>query len=131
MRTDIHSPKNFDPADYEYEGSFYNGFCGEDHERDYARSCRDRLASEGIDGNFAKKGQCDHCGARFMYVTMWRHKDGALIAVGETCAQERFSCDDRMAYDLKREKEQAREDRKRLAAFRAARDFFPGSMIMC
>lgn len=103
-RTDEHSPSNFDPAEYEYVGTF-------DGWRDYRISegqlaietaLRTALDHHGFEGgNWHRNGTCDHCGARMRYVVVYRHISGVHIATGETCADERFELPDRASFDRK------------------------------
>lgn len=115
-RTDIHSPSNFDPAEYEYVGAFDaypeagQWLTAED------RQARDMLETDGFrGGNWETKGTCDHCGARIRYICVFRHLSGVHIATGETCAYERFSCPSRLAYDIKRLRDAAKAERERIA----------------
>lgn len=127
-RTDIHSPSNFDPADYEYVGWFYMGpdeIGMFDPETTAALEALDVRGWQ--DGNFARKSQCDHCGARFLWVTVWEHTPtGVCIAVGETCAAERFSCPDRMTYEIKRARQALAAKRQRERMKAQAREFISG-----
>jgi hypothetical protein len=133
VRTDIHSPKNFNPGDYEYVGAFNScpepmSHMGEPAEYEVygekvtANNPRHanylvltrKLSRSKFKGNWDAKGQCDHCGARFIYVVVYKHKPtGDHIAVGEDCSHERFSFDSRVAYDIKREKREAALARER------------------
>lgn len=147
-RTDIHSPTNFEPADYTYVGSFDNwpepgAFLShapaQDFETDFGKvegaftwehaqylGGRRLLTAEGAHVHFdPERGeeQCDHCGARIRYVTLYRHKSGVVIAVGDTCAQERFGQTDRRAYDIKRLKQLAADARERAKTMGAAVTF--------
>lgn len=146
-RTDIHSPKNFDPAAYSYVGSFDNypppGTFVSDRRDDYDTqfghvegalnfahaeySAARRLMSEhGAKIHFDSDegySQCDHCGARIRYVSIFKHTTGELIAVGDTCAAERFGCDSRREYDIKRLREAAASQRESAKAFGKASEF--------
>src|SRR6185503_6357032 len=147
MRTDIHSPKNFDPANYNYVGSFDNfpapgSFVSAKEQTSYDtafgtvlaftydhadyKAAHDLLEREGAKIHFdSNKGtsQCDHCGAHIRYVSIYRHIDGEVVAVGDTCAADRFGCADRRAFDIKRLKEHAASARESQRAFGAASTF--------
>lgn len=143
-RTDIHSPKNFDPAAYSYVGSFDNfpevgAFMNNvvsdfdtpfgpikalTFEHSMYVAGHHLIETEGakihfVDGN----SQCDHCGTRIRYVSIYRHSSGEVIAVGDTCAEERFGCADRRQYDIKRLREAAASTRESQKAFGAASTF--------
>lgn len=96
---DMHSPGAFDPAAYAYVGCFYLGGL-EGHA--WGLETLQLLSTSSYKGNFASKRSCDHCGARFAYGLAFRHANGDLIAVGETCADNAFGCESRREYDLKR-----------------------------
>lgn len=129
VRTDCHSPANFDPALYEYVGAF-------DSWRDYpaAAAVADEenrliglLSSEGFaGGNWETKNQCDHCGARIRYVAVFVHQNGEHIATGETCAVEAFGHIDRLSYEIDRLRKAAAAAREALAAREAAAAFLAG-----
>lgn len=92
-RTDVHRPVAFDPEGYEYVFAFDNaapgGLIGVDMEwwgglmRDLQRAPL---------GEARGTHQCHHCGARIRYVALMRYlATGEIIAVGETCLDNRFS----------------------------------------
>lgn len=140
-RTDIHSPTNFEPADYTYVGSFDNwpspgAFYAQANPVDFKTEFgtinaltwshatylggRAAIREKGAKIRFNPDlgtSQCDHCGAHIRYVTVYRHTNGELIAVGNVCADERFGCSDRREYDIKRLREAAANERERVAAF--------------
>ncbi|MDE2095705.1 MAG: hypothetical protein KGL39_00480 [Patescibacteria group bacterium] len=146
MRSDIHSPTYFDPASYTYVGSFdnwpepgtfvsptranYDTVFGcvnalNPAHADYLAG-RDLLRREGAKIHFDPDGEtcnCDHCGARIRYVTIYRHKNGECIAVGNDCAANRFGCDSRREYDIKRLKERAVNEREKARVFGKASEF--------
>lgn len=146
-RTDIHSPKNFDPAAYAYVGSFDNfpapqTFLSnqhDDYDTQFGRvesalnfahaeySAARRLMSEhGAKIHFNSDegySQCDHCGARIRYVSIFKHTTGELIAVGDTCAAERFGCNSRREYDIKRLREAAAGECESVKTFGKASEF--------
>jgi hypothetical protein len=148
MRTDTHSPSHFDPAAYEYVGSFDNwpepgafrSNCQRDLETAFGlvlealnwehaeyvggrQLLRERGAKIHFDPD-GDKNNCDHCGARCRYIVVFRHTpSGQVIAVGEQCANERFGCDSRRTYDIKRLRERVANKRERERAFGAAVGF--------
>lgn len=131
-RTDIHSPSNFDPAEYEYVGAFdqYRDYRISEHAIVQENRLKGLLSDHGfVGGNFESKGQCDHCGARMRYVMVYVHVSGVHIATGETCADGRFELSDRAAFDRKALIGLAAAARvaAKLAADKAATlDTFPG-----
>jgi len=118
-RTDVHSPANIRPEDYEYEREILTripsdilgevGLMG----ADFVRALREDIdrgkawADEhGIEGNFKRGRTCDHCGTPFVYGSAFRHHPtGKVVVVGWVCAQETLECPDRLALDQKRARE--------------------------
>jgi len=118
-RTDVHSPANIRPEDYEYERDILTripsdilgevGLMG----ADFIRALREDIdrgkawADEhGIEGNFKRGRTCDHCGTPFVYGSAFRHHPtGKVIVVGWVCAQETLECSDRVHLDQKRARE--------------------------
>lgn len=50
---------------------------------------RELVAERGVDGRFAKRGTCDHCGASFKFGYLFEHVTSKqVIVVGRTCGQE-------------------------------------------
>lgn len=149
MRTDIHSPTNFDPAAYTYVGSFDQypmpgAFLNRaanpwsDYTTDFGvvsamtwehaeyLGGRNLLRDHGAHVHYDPDNgscDCDHCGARIRYVCIYRHKDGQVIAVGNDCSQNRFGCSSRREYDVKTLKQRAADQRERQAAFGKAQAF--------
>lgn len=94
MRHDIHSPKNIQPVDYAFVGTFYQGASIEMHEA-YEGDHRELADLLGDDwhertypeGNFHQLRSCDHCGSRFAHGVIYQHQStGEYIAVGHICA---------------------------------------------
>lgn len=117
-RQDAHSPTNFDPTEYEYVASFYQGASDEAHDTINDEETDAALAEwekhGWKDGNYGTKGSCDHCGARFSYGMLMRHvPTRTMIAVGSICASERFSLPSRAAFDTKALKDAAKAARER------------------
>ena len=118
-RTDAHCETNFDPAAYAFVATFYCGpnldiaeaFNGRD-----AIAAREQYKEHGFNGNFARNGTCDHCGAWFDWGAFLKHiPSGELIAVGHICAETRFSLQSRDIFELQRAK-RLRERAKTAAA---------------
>ena len=142
-RNDVHSPANFDPAAYTYIGTFdqwpepgaFLSQTWSDYDTDFGTvralnfthaeytAGRDLLEREGANIHYGATNGCDHCGARIRYVSIFRHTNGQVVAVGSTCAEERFGCDSRREYDVKRLKERAASERERAKAFGKANEF--------
>jgi hypothetical protein len=147
MRTDMHSPAAFMPEDYEYIGAFDQypepgAFCNPgppiefttnfgtvlaftyDH-AEYTAG-RNLLAASGAKIHYDPENgscDCDHCGARIRYVAIFKHRSGEHIAVGSTCAAERFGCSTRMEYEIKMLKVRAANTRERTKAMGKAAEF--------
>lgn len=106
MRTDIHSPKNFDPTRYTFVGHIYLGsepailMALRDDSR--TRDAWVALNTSTYKGNWEDKRTCDHCGTSFMYGAVFRHENGEAIVVGHQCANNAFGYDSRRDYDLRR-----------------------------
>lgn len=135
---DIHSPANVAPEDYDYFGFWdWNATIVSDEmammvalagpeaaaafrasrEAEIERriELRAEIRSAGYQGNFEAKGTCDHCGANFIYGSIFRHvPTGQLVVVGWICADETFDVPDRAALDQKRARERAAHGRERL-----------------
>ena len=110
-RTDPHCPSKFDPANYAYKGIITIGPWGAKIDQNINKfDIRAALASNGwTGGNFAKKGTCDHCGARFGYGSVFTYAEtGELITVGWQCAGERFSCLTKADMDQKKARKAAK-----------------------
>jgi len=94
-RTDVHSPANLITEDYEYFWCFDNNpeppapgpFVNISNEflQEIVTGIQKSPVSE------RSYHQCHHCGARIRYVALLKHlPTGAIIAVGETCLDNRF-----------------------------------------
>jgi hypothetical protein len=96
-RTDVHSPTNMDPAQYEYMFAFdcEDGFAfANDREgREQADAAADNPAGKGL-------WRCAHCGAHIRYHAVLRYlPTGEYIFVGETCVDNRFSLQSKAEFD--------------------------------
>lgn len=115
-RTDIHRPSMVDPGAYDYCGAFYQGPSHWMTEAYTDERPDDLLAdllgvpsgsvsvmSYIVNGNWRRKGTCDHCGAHFHHGVFFRHRHtGEVIAVGHQCADETMSLPSRAALLRKR-----------------------------
>lgn len=133
-RTDIHAPSNFNPAEYEFRTWFYKGepnsYAVQEGEsiairlNERAIEARRLLNESSFNGNFRNRGNCDHCGAHFLWVTVWRHTPtNEHIAVGEICAAERFSLPDRVAFDMKYARDELAQARRRARLVEQCQEF--------
>jgi hypothetical protein len=127
MRTDVHAPKNFDPADYEWVGLFYQG--GDIAMLLYSRSpwmqkIRETLRSNPFHGNHYEKGTCDHCGAWFDYGEVYKHTPtGQYVCVGHICAAKAFGCSDKQTFQYRQLKKQIAGIRQSMAQKKRADTF--------
>lgn len=92
MRNDIHSPKNFKPADYEVVEHF--GVMSIDEGGEYIR---ESYGYEAVEHAYLKAGQnadnphpepeqCDVCGTRFVHGAVLEHvASGKFITIGGQC----------------------------------------------
>jgi hypothetical protein len=112
-RIDIHSPANFDPAQYSYVGAIYRGNATSDitceivdaylSDNELSQEELAELAkNSSFNGNYKQKDTCDHCGAHFNYGALYRHTNGDVIVVGWECSAKRFGCNSRLDYDMNR-----------------------------
>jgi hypothetical protein len=112
-RIDIHSPANFDPAQYSYLGAIYKGNASSDiaiemidaylSDNELSQEELAELAkNSSFNGNYKQKNTCDHCGAHFNYGALYRHTNGDVIVVGWECSAKRFGCNSRLDYDMNR-----------------------------
>lgn len=140
MRTDVHAPKNFDPADYEII-DFVDSKRPEPPLPQYATAKGVELWEKAVRAweariqehfpNFRTGGddhksirQCNHCGAHIRWVAVALHKPtGKHLAFGEICA-DRVEIPTRDAFRAKFIKDRAAleaarlENELRRAAFR-------------
>lgn len=124
---DIHSPANVRPDDYEFEGVLYQG-TSEDLaeayqiENDIFDANYTAQGGDRYEGNYALKGSCDHCGARFAYGAYFRHAPtGHIIVTGHICADETFSLPDRVAVDKRNKARKAEAIKRRREAMDSLR----------
>lgn len=103
----VHSPKNLITENYEYIHSFDNQTPWVLLGGDWAMEISRKLAANPSDRG---SHRCHHCGVNIRYVAILRHTPtGDLIAVGETCLENRF---DRATADFQRMRKQAQLDRE-------------------
>lgn len=127
VRNDIHSPTNIHPEDYNFERVVYLRASADDRiwmavagveafkafeaERKAALDLVEREGWKG--GNFTTKRTCDHCGARFNYGVVYRHKPtNELIVVGYICADKTMDVEDRVTLEYDRLKSRVDHMRK-------------------
>jgi hypothetical protein len=103
-RTDIHSPTNMDPADYEYVFAYDSQ--GPGCLTGIMSTAEGQAWWSAIQANKANvhyHGQCDHCGAWLRYIAILKHTPtGQYIEVGETCLDNRFSLVSKAQFDTLR-----------------------------
>lgn len=139
-RTDLAAPSVIDPAAFTFVAGCYFGNPGEEFdavlgdwmaEMDVSgeynweskrAGVRERYPMLNPEGNFARKGTCDHCGARFDWGGVYQHTSGGHIVVGNICAEGTLSAPSRHDLDVRRLKSRiaaAKETAKMAAKARA------------
>jgi hypothetical protein len=132
-RTDAAAPSVIDPAAFTFvAGVYFGSNPGEDfdallgewmqekclHDDDKAGwySKKPKVLEDfpplNPAGNFARKGTCDHCGARFDWGAVYVHTSGKHIVVGNTCADGTLSVPDRATLNTQRMKSRLEAQRK-------------------
>jgi hypothetical protein len=118
-RYDIHSPINFMPENYTFVGAYHNSYTF--HWANLAfNTRRDQLKgflASNDRPNGPGDGQCDHCGAAIAFVGVFQHKDGEYIAVGSTCADNRFPMSNCQFQELRKAHRLSRDRDLRAAEF--------------
>ena len=115
MRDDIHSPKNFNPADYELIEYFGVMSLGDDGSGEYEKEA---YGYEAVDHVYLKDGQnadnphpdaeqCDVCGTNFVHGAVMVHEPtGKAITIGGIClstiAEVRHLTDGQRLYAAKK-----------------------------
>lgn len=122
-RTDLAAPTVIDPAAFTFvAGVYFGSKPGED----FDAMLGDWMGEKNIDGkagwysqkprvlkefppldaagNFARKGTCDHCGARFDWGAVYQHTSGLHIIVGNVCADNTMTVPSRHDLDVRRMK---------------------------
>jgi hypothetical protein len=92
-RMDIHSPVNFTPESYKFVGCFHNSYVfgrTAPTAQDRARQDCLTLLANNPRPHGPGVSNCDHCGAAIAFVGVFQHNNGEYIAVGSTCAENRF-----------------------------------------
>lgn len=124
-RANPHGEAHLDPANYTFVGWFDNhpdfGFSSREffkEELARLRKQREELIARSTSA-FGKVGQCAHCGNGIRYhVLIEDTRDGALLAIGEDCASNRFELSTREWAARKAEldamRERARAGEKRI-----------------
>lgn len=140
-RTDLAAPSVIDPAAFVFAAGVYFGsnpsedfdallgeWMGEKDPDGKAGwySKRPQVLADfpplNAEGNFVRKGTCDHCGARFDWGSVYRHTSGAHIVVGNVCADKTMEVPSRLELDVRRMKARiaaAREAARNAAKARA------------
>jgi hypothetical protein len=122
-RTDLAAPSVIDPAAFSIVAGVY---FGSNANEDFDAMLGDWASEQGLNedgkagwysekpavleqfppldanGNFVRKGTCDHCGARFDWGSVYRHTSGLHIVVGNVCAEKTLSVPSRFELDVKR-----------------------------
>jgi len=130
-RTDAAAPSIIDPAAFTFvAGVYFGSNQGEDFDEILGEWMAEKDADDKAgwyskkpkvladfppmneQGNFARKGTCDHCGARFDWGAVYVHTSGKHIVVGNTCADMTLSVPDRAALDTNRMKAKLEAQRK-------------------
>lgn len=119
-RTDLHRPSELNREDYELAGYFYQG-ASEALARSYgqvqaelSRKLRELGNPPEFQGNFASRGSCDHCGARFAHGAVFFHRPtGETITVGWVCADDNIGLPDDAARMRRLLEKEARWDAQR------------------
>lgn len=118
-RTDVHSPANFKPENYEFVDAFDNSpepGSALQGEADFVNDLINKVAAGG--GRYANCSQCDHCGARIRYVGVFRHTPtGNHIAVGQVCTANRFPLSNIKFDQLRKQAQLDREAQRLLTAW--------------
>jgi hypothetical protein len=140
-RTDLAAPTVIDPAAFTFvAGVYFGSQPGEDfdamlgdwlvekdqHDPDQKAGWYSKKPAVlrdfpplNVQGNFARKGTCDHCGARFDWGAVYLHTSGGHIVVGNVCADNTMDVPSRHDLDVRRIK--ARIASQREAARNAAK----------
>lgn len=119
-RSDVHSPANFNPENYEYVGAYDNSPDPEFH-RSVGPNYLKTLLAQSETARYGDGFQCDHCGAHIRYVGVFKHiPTGDHIAVGQVCTDNRFPLS---KVDFDRLRKQAQLDREQ-CRLRVAWDLF-------
>lgn len=112
-RNDAHSPANLVTEDYDFvlagDNNPPEGCPGWVMQYgDFGLETSRRLARTGVAGRGTS--QCHHCGAHLRYFAIMEHRPtGDLIAIGETCLDNRF---DRATSEFHKLRKQAQLDRE-------------------
>lgn len=133
-RTDLAAPTVIDPAAFTFvAGVYFGSNAGEDfdallgewmvekdqHDPDqkagwYSKKPRvlEDFPPLNDQGNFVRKGTCDHCGARFDWGAVYQHTSGKHIVVGNVCADKTMDVPNRVELDTRRMKSLLEAQRK-------------------
>lgn len=121
----VHSIKNFDPADHELIGWYYLG-----SSEWMADAINVGLSDEvwsklsDITGGFSSSVKCQHCGQPHLYGATFRYKpDGSLVFIGNVCAGKLCGLETKAQLIRQRLKRKAELAREKAEAERDARNF--------
>ena len=139
-RTDLAAPTVIDPAAFTFvAGVYFGAQPSEDFdellsywmaEKDpngnagwYSKRAkvREQFRMLNPEGNFMRKGTCDHCGAAFDWGSVYVHTSGGHIVVGNICADKTMSVPSRLELDVSRMKSRIAAHRKAARMAAAAR----------
>jgi hypothetical protein len=113
MRNDIHKPSLLDPAEYVYVAAFYQGdshWLARAYQAEMEEYEQALEEFQVFDGNHARKGTCDHCGAAFNHGVLFYHVvTTELVHIGHICAANTVGLPDKAAAARKRAERQAEE----------------------
>ena len=137
-RTDLAAPSVIDPAAFKFvAGVYFGGQPGENFDAILGEWMAERGSGNWYDkrskvcevfpalmadGNFVRKGTCDHCGAHFDWGAVFQHTSGGHIVVGNICVENTLEVPDRIQLDKKRMQSKiatARETARNAAKARA------------
>lgn len=116
-----HRESIVNPGEYTHVAEFYQGPSEEMQE---AFASENAYLDQLVGGDWSKiefhrNGGCAHCGSHFNYGSVFSHEVHGFVALGHTCAGERFSVDSNIA--LRSKLARKRGDAKRKNAKAAAK----------
>lgn len=140
-RTDLAAPSVIDPATFHFVAGVY---FGSNPDEDFDELLGLWMAEKDVDGkagwyskrpavlaefpplnpdgNFVRKGTCDHCGARFDWGSVYAHTSGLHIVVGNVCADKTMTVPSRLELDVSRMKARIAAARKAARLATTARE---------
>lgn len=144
-RTDLAAPTVIDPAAFTFVAGVYFGNPGEDMDAMLGEWMAEKVegSAHGVfleyvwhnrrtevrkeyqlapEGNFMRKGTCDHCGAHFDWGSVYQHTSGQHIVVGNVCADKTMDVPDRATLMANRLKSKIAAAKAAARAAAVARD---------